>query len=376
MTQTRDRATRQRLLPQPRAERRLVRSGRRAGRRRLYLTASSFGRVPGLPLLHSRDLVNWTLVGHALERLEPAHAFATPRHDRGVWAPVAAAPRRPLLDLLGRPRPGISQVNAEEIRGPWTARLVKAGKGLIDACPLWDDETGEAYLVHAWAKSRSGIKNRLTGHRMQPRRHRGAGRGRGDRRRRPHPRLVHPGGPQALPARRLVLDLGARGGSRPAGRAPSARAASSGRTRSGSSSNRGHRRQRPPPGRLGAHGVRRGLVPALPAARRVRAGGAPPAHGGLGRDGWPVIGDDGAPVTDTASPDLPPQPPVARRPPSDDFPGVVTAASGSGRPTPGTAGPPSTRGTGCGSACVRTATRTTCAPAERADAAAARPSPA
>ncbi|MFC9062635.1 family 43 glycosylhydrolase, partial [Streptomyces sp. NPDC057074] len=36
-----------------------------------YLTASSFGRVPGLPLLHSRDLVNWTLVGHALDRLEP-----------------------------------------------------------------------------------------------------------------------------------------------------------------------------------------------------------------------------------------------------------------------------------------------------------------
>ncbi|HCA87964.1 MAG TPA: glycoside hydrolase, partial [Streptomyces sp.] len=34
--------------------------------------------------------------------------------------------------------------------------------------PLWDEETDEAYLVHAWAKSRSGIKNRLTGHRMSP----------------------------------------------------------------------------------------------------------------------------------------------------------------------------------------------------------------
>lgn len=52
-----------------------------------HLTASSFGRAPGLPLLHSRDLVNWTLVGHALERLEPAAAFTGPRHDRGVWAP-------------------------------------------------------------------------------------------------------------------------------------------------------------------------------------------------------------------------------------------------------------------------------------------------
>lgn len=48
-----------------------------------YLTASSFGRVPGLPLLHSRDLVNWSIVGHALDRLEPAADFAVPRHDRG-----------------------------------------------------------------------------------------------------------------------------------------------------------------------------------------------------------------------------------------------------------------------------------------------------
>lgn len=49
-----------------------------------YLTASSFGRSPGLPLLHSRDLVNWTAVGHAPDRLEPAADFAAPRHDRGA----------------------------------------------------------------------------------------------------------------------------------------------------------------------------------------------------------------------------------------------------------------------------------------------------
>ncbi|CAM5304173.1 hypothetical protein SNARM312S_07221 [Streptomyces narbonensis] len=57
------------------------------------LTASSFGRAPGLPLLHSRDLVNWTIVGHALERLEPAAAFTAPRQTvlRGV-GPLAQAP--------------------------------------------------------------------------------------------------------------------------------------------------------------------------------------------------------------------------------------------------------------------------------------------
>ncbi|MEU6571186.1 glycoside hydrolase family 43 protein [Streptomyces parvulus] len=134
-----------------------------------YLTASSFGRAPGLPLLHSRDLVNWTLVGHALDRLEPAHAFAAPRPDGGVWAPSLRHHADRFWIFWGDPDQGVFQVNAPEIRGPWTApRLVKAGKGLIDPCPLWDEETGEAYLVHAWARSRSGIKNRLTGHRMHP----------------------------------------------------------------------------------------------------------------------------------------------------------------------------------------------------------------
>ncbi|MEU5099634.1 family 43 glycosylhydrolase [Streptomyces sp. NPDC020996] len=134
-----------------------------------YLTASSFGRVPGLPLLHSRDLVNWTLVGHALQRLEPAREFAVPRHDCGVWAPSLRYHDDRFWIFWGDPDQGIFQVNAPEIRGPWTRpHLVKEGKGLIDPCPLWDDETGEAYLVHAWAKSRAGVKNRLTGHRMHP----------------------------------------------------------------------------------------------------------------------------------------------------------------------------------------------------------------
>jgi beta-xylosidase len=134
-----------------------------------YLTASSFGRVPGLPLLHSRDLVNWTLIGHALQRLEPAREFRTPRHDCGVWAPALRYHDERFWIFWGDPDQGIFQINAPEIRGPWTRpHLLKEGKGLIDPCPLWDDDNDEAYLVHAWAKSRAGIKNRLTGHRMHP----------------------------------------------------------------------------------------------------------------------------------------------------------------------------------------------------------------
>src|SRR4051794_2835632 len=52
-----------------------------------YLTASSFTNVPGLPILHSRDLVNWEIIGHALPVVPPEAHYATPRHGGGVWAP-------------------------------------------------------------------------------------------------------------------------------------------------------------------------------------------------------------------------------------------------------------------------------------------------
>ncbi|UCM87220.1 glycoside hydrolase family 43 protein [Streptomyces marincola] len=131
-----------------------------------YLTASSFGRVPGLPLLHSRDLVNWRIVGHALDRLDPVGEFAVPRHDSGVWAPSLRHHAGRFWIFWGDPDRGIFRVEAPAVTGPWSPPLLlKEGKGLIDPCPLWDED-GRAYLVHGWAKSRSGVKNRLTGHRM------------------------------------------------------------------------------------------------------------------------------------------------------------------------------------------------------------------
>ncbi len=52
-----------------------------------YMTSSSFNHVPGLPILHSKDLVNWSLISHALEKLPSPH-FDTVQHGGGVWAPA------------------------------------------------------------------------------------------------------------------------------------------------------------------------------------------------------------------------------------------------------------------------------------------------
>ncbi|MBP6865524.1 MAG: family 43 glycosylhydrolase [Candidatus Didemnitutus sp.] len=127
-----------------------------------WLTSSSFSQVPGLPILHSRDLVNWRLVTHALPRLVPEAAFAQPQPGKGVWAPSLRHHDGKFWLYYPDPDFGIYLITATDPRGPWSAPvLVKAGQGLIDPCPLWDED-GTLYLIHAWAKSRSGINNVLT----------------------------------------------------------------------------------------------------------------------------------------------------------------------------------------------------------------------
>lgn len=127
-----------------------------------YMTASSFNVAPGLPLLESKDMVNWTLVGHAFAQQLPLAVHVRPQHGGGVWAPSLRHHDGKFYIYYGDPDVGIYMLQAESFRGPWsTPHLVIEAKGLIDPVPFWDDD-GSAYLVHAWAASRSGISNKLT----------------------------------------------------------------------------------------------------------------------------------------------------------------------------------------------------------------------
>lgn len=129
---------------------------------RFYLIASSFHRAPGLPVFASDDLVNWERIGFALAGNEPTDWFALPRHGGGVWAPSIRHHGGRFVICYPDPDQGIFVVTAKDAAGPWSApRLLLPGLGLIDPCPLWDDD-GRAYLVHGWARSRSGRKNVLT----------------------------------------------------------------------------------------------------------------------------------------------------------------------------------------------------------------------
>jgi beta-xylosidase len=132
------------------------------------MTASSFNRVPGLPILRSADLVDWHVIGHALHRLVPEEHYSVPRPGCGVWAPALRFHDGRFWICYPDPDHGIYVITAADPAGPWTPpRLVLPGRGLIDPCPLWDED-GTAYLVHAWARSRCGFNNRLTAYAMSP----------------------------------------------------------------------------------------------------------------------------------------------------------------------------------------------------------------
>lgn len=125
-----------------------------------FLTASSFNAVPALPILHSKDLVNWEIVNHAVRNF-PETYFDVPQHGKGVYAPSMRFHDGWFYIYWGDPDRGIFRVKTRDPLGQWDSPVqVKAVVGAIDPCPLWDDD-GNVYLVHAFAASRCGVNNLL-----------------------------------------------------------------------------------------------------------------------------------------------------------------------------------------------------------------------
>jgi beta-xylosidase len=133
-----------------------------------YMTASSFYVAPGLPVLHSRDLVNWQIIGHALKRIPDAlFTYAQRSHDQldydlprfgsGVYAPSLRYQDGFFWIFWGDPDAGVYMVKTKDPAGDWSDPvLVYPASGIIDPSPLWDETTGRAWLSFAYARSRSG----------------------------------------------------------------------------------------------------------------------------------------------------------------------------------------------------------------------------
>ena len=140
-----------------------------------YMTASSFQCTPGLPILHSRDLVNWEIVGYVLKKLYEGDEqlidhFNTPQHGNGVWAPSIRYHQGEYYIYWGDPDFGVYMVKTRggDPAGEWEEPVcVIRGKGYIDTTPLWDED-GRCYLVNGWANSRSKFASVLTVRELSP----------------------------------------------------------------------------------------------------------------------------------------------------------------------------------------------------------------
>lgn len=134
------------------------------------MTSSSFNNVPGLQILASKDLVHWEIVDAAIRDRLPGYEEGAPVLGNFVWAPSLREHDGQLYLFYGDPDRGIYCIRSKaihiqesEVKFPleWEAPvLVMPGKGLIDPCPLWDED-GRVWLVHALAGSRAGLKSVL-----------------------------------------------------------------------------------------------------------------------------------------------------------------------------------------------------------------------
>lgn len=113
-----------------------------------YLTGTTMHSMPGLPVLHSRDLVNWTFEGYALDRLDLGPSFRLEgeknEYGRGIWAPCFRYHNGTFYIFSNVNGQTTQLFTAKSAKGPWTRTPMK--KSLHDLSVLFDDD-GKTYVV-------------------------------------------------------------------------------------------------------------------------------------------------------------------------------------------------------------------------------------
>jgi beta-xylosidase len=112
-----------------------------------YMVASSFNCTPGIPLLHSNDLVNWKIINHVYERL-PLEKYDKPMHGEGSWAPSIRYHNGKFYVYFCTPYEGLFVATTKDPAGKWKLEHIVKVDNWEDPCPLWDDD-GNAYLIRS-----------------------------------------------------------------------------------------------------------------------------------------------------------------------------------------------------------------------------------
>lgn len=102
-----------------------------------FMVASSFCNAPSVPVLHSKDLVNWRVIGYAMEKL-PFDAYDKPLHGCGAWAPAIRYHDGVFYVFIPMPDEGIFMAKSRNpFEGFEEPVCVRKVTGWIDPCPFW-----------------------------------------------------------------------------------------------------------------------------------------------------------------------------------------------------------------------------------------------
>jgi len=116
-----------------------------------YMISSKQHMSPGMMILESKDLVNWSLVGHVYKKLSWEPNYRPDQmngYKYGVWAGDLAYHEGRWYCYMIDTKSGLYMISAPDIHGPWDEPICMLRRqGWTDPGVFWDDEAKQAYLV-------------------------------------------------------------------------------------------------------------------------------------------------------------------------------------------------------------------------------------
>ena len=124
-----------------------------------YLAGTTMHAVPGLVILHSKDLVNWENISYCFDRFDfddPAFSLSGPTeknrgetYGEGIWAPAIRYANGQFYVFSNVNGKGLQCYTAKDIHGPWTHHNMKGR--IYDLGVLFDDD-GKVYAIHGYGE--------------------------------------------------------------------------------------------------------------------------------------------------------------------------------------------------------------------------------
>jgi len=118
-----------------------------------YLTGTTMHSMPGLPILHSKDLVNWKIISYAFDKLDMGPAFRLENgeevYGQGIWAPCIRYNNGTFYIFSNINGYGMQVFTAKNPQGPWTRKPMNVQ--IHDLSVLFDDD-GKIYAVYGYGE--------------------------------------------------------------------------------------------------------------------------------------------------------------------------------------------------------------------------------